>query len=1004
MYFLTRITDNSVICKSYDMFGTKIDGGLGSYGTYTVESVSSLPDLLAIIEATTANECLVLGVPKDGTTKGRYTTKKNRIKHKRIAICGDDFKHTEAGLFLVDCDDESQTPESLIAHLEAFNDAFKGVEWLQVNSSSALLIDDCGQTIHTKKKYHLYCLATHLQNVTHFVKAYESWAVEHKHSHYITSKNGSQLLRFPLDTAVYKSMQSRKVFESVGLAKGWSAPKQPKQHNQGGGVLDLSCFNAPAIAKKLKKEKAPKQGTTKVSPVVRVAKEKAQGAGVVFTHNLIAQQFNQSVDSLEKLIEVMGECGYEYSGNNRFIAPEQTSSTGNTSIKNDVPGDYQLYCFSDKSPFCGVIARPFDYLVHYKYQGALERAIEAIEATESDYLHHYSAGLSVQRLGGLQGVSDYIANCESFYLQAHLGDGKSQSTFTALKQQKARVLYINHSRGLSASVYQVAKSKGFSPSLYTDDAQIVSSSDFVITTINSLVKIRGQFQYIVIDEVVAVSDVLFASSGIMRTEEQYNALSKLKDLVNHTPIVLLDGDLTPTSNKLAQILGVKTVYKVAPQYKQPTICIKVPVSNKGKTIRQSPIPGIISTETKGVLVSDSKEFISVCKTTKENLLAITGDNSGEVLAQSFLSDVEEEAKKHNWVGYTSVMGCGVSITQVSRKVFGHYTGTVSPQSYYQMLRRYRVCEGDIVISSITRASFDKPMQQKEYQGALLVKFKRDVNSYLSISQDTMTQLVEGQAIHSATKALIESDANAAFLKYLSAVGVTVTTDYVVMEEEEVEALVEAKEEVKQQKAQMIVDASVLSDAQIKELDNKSGLTELESACKSKTYMIKTLMLEEADLTKSLAYQCLNSKLLSQVMMYRKVRAASEFEEGIAKDVFSFVFNVLREHRPLSDTEDKSIKPHTTSKALVQGLEAICAKYDKDVIADFFLHVCKLTVPDFASELEKRWLGLFLECFGIEKVSRKKVMGVPSFCLAVNQTCGDAVQRYRMAVLDGLISE
>ena len=1000
MHSLTRITDNAVICKSYDVFGTKIDGGLGSYGTYTVESVSSLSDLLAIIEATTANECLVLGVPKDDSTKGRYTTKKNRIKHKRIALCGDDFKPTEAGLFLVDCDDESQTPEALIAHLEAFSDVFKGVEWLQVNSSSALLIDDCGQTIHTKKKYHLYCLATHLQNATHFVKAYESWAVEHMHSHYITSKNGSQLLRFPLDTTVYKSMQSRKVFESVGLAKGWSAPKQPKYHNQGGGVLDLSCFNAPATAKKIKKEKAPKQVKTKASPVVRIAKEKAQGVGVVFTHNLTAQQFNQSIDSLDKLIEVMGDCGYEYGGNNRFIAPEQTSSTGNTSIKNDVPGDYQLYCFSDKSPFVGVVARPFDYLVHYKYQGVLERAVAALEATESDYLHHYSAGLSVEHLGGLQGVAGYIANRQSFYLQAHLGDGKSQTTFTALKAQDARVLYINHSRGLSASVYQVAKSKGFIPSLYTDNKDVVDAADFVITTINSLVKIRGDFDYIVIDEVVAVSDVLFASSGIMRTEEQYNALCKLKDLVIDTPIILLDGDLTPTSNKLARILGVNTVYKVAAQYKQPTVNVKVPVSIKGKTIRQSPIPGIISTEETGVLVSDSKEFISVCKTSKENLLSITGENSGEALAQSFLSDVEEEAKKHKWVGYTSVMGCGVSITQVSRKVYGHYTGTVSPQSYYQMLRRYRVCDGDIVISSITRASFDKPMQQSAYYGALVVKFKREVNSFQSINNDTMTQLVEGQAIHSTTKALIESDANAALLKYLKAVGVTVTTDYVVMDEVEVEALVEAKEEVKQQKAQMVVDAGVLSDAQVKELDNKSGLTSLESACKSKTYMIKTLFIDEADLTKQLAYQCLNSKLLSQVMMYRKVRGASVFEDGITKDVFSFVYNVLRDHRP-SDTEDKL---HTTSKALVQGLQAICAKYDKDVIADFFLHVCKLTVPDFASDLEKRWLGLFLECFGIEKVSRKTVMGKRLFCLAVNKQCADAVQRYRMAILDGLISE
>ena len=84
---------------------------------------------------------------------------------------------------------------------------------------------------------------------------------------------------------------------------------------------------------------------------------------------------------------------------------------------------------------------------------------------------------------------------------------------------------------------------------------------------------------------------------------------------------------------------------------------------------------------------------------------------------------------------------------------------------------------------------------------------------------------------------------------------------------------------------------------------------------------------------------------------------------------------------------------------------VCAnQYDKDVIADFFLHVCKLTVPDFTSELEKRWLGLFLECFGIEKVSKKTVMGERSFCLAVKKDCDDAVQRYRRAVLDGLISE
>ncbi len=957
MYKLTLCTSNhGRVCKAFNADGSTVAGGNLISGNYEVLSLSGLDDLGRVITRSKANSLLVLGEPTNGFVTGKLGLVSNSSGTSKVAISKAHFKPVEAGFFLVDVDDATVTTEAVISHLEAFSDAFKGVQWLRVNSSSALLKDAQGVEIVRKAKYHLYACATGLDNVRHFVKHYERWCDDNGLVKYIASKSGAQLKRYMLDISIYQPYHARKVFEGVELPKGFTTDKEPTFYNVGGKVLDLSGFTAPAITKQQKHVKnqqvKPVQGHTL-----------SVGDGVRYPDNRVATLFNKRIRNHATLNGLLISLGYKVGNTGRYLSPEQTTTNSNTQLLHDAPGAYALYCHSDSSPFCGLAYTPFDAYVHYGHQGCLKAAEKAVLASVSDIAHHYEGDVQTQHVDDFSPVVDALKKGKSIYLCAHLGDGKTQTVLNTFRHLKKRILYINHSRSLTADIARVAKCKGYKVATYTDSSTDIEAADFVITTINSLEKIDcSEFDVVVIDEVLAVTETLVSTKSTLKEAEQIKVMATLRDVCYKKQVLLLDGDKTPYTHALMKALRVGEVYKVAAQYEQPKVSWLKNTTKK----QHAAAPVLVSAakSTQCAFFSDSKKTVKILSEHEgwKNALTITGDNSGEDVVQTFLQDVEAQAAVTPLLAYTSCMGCGVSIVETARELFGYYCGTVTPQSFYQMARRYRRAIGTIKISVHHRRLLDDGVQLEDYQRALTKRLV-DVDDYDGLYDCYIT--IKSNFLN--CKQIWDSAPDIALMSYLQAVGVEVVSqEEVKLSGKDCDAVEEAQTTVEHNMIADVVGARCLTDVEQRAIEQQSGLTLKQTAAKTKTKICTVLGVDDDALDAHTVERCLFDGLLGKVVAARSL--IGEGGKGGKGKFYSGLLECVDGNR----TTGKQLN-HKLKQAL-QGLTRV------EQVQLFKLDL-GLSLPDVENDSRfSQWISNLLKHFGLVKADSKKTKGFYSFVL------------------------
>lgn len=955
MYKLTLCTSNhGRVCKAFNADGSTVAGGQLVGGTYQVLSLGGLDDLERVITQSKANSLLVLGEPANGLEAGKIGLVSNSDGQSKVAVSKAHFKPVEAGFFLVDVDDATVTTEAVISHLEAFSDAFKGVQWLRVNSSSALLKNAQGVEVVRKAKYHLYACATGLGNIGHFVKHYEQWCDDNGLVKYVASKSGAQLKRYMLDVSIYQPYHARKVFEGVELPKGFTTDKEPTVHNAGGKVLDFSGFTAPAITNQQKHVK--KQHVKPVQAVPRTV-----GEGKCYPDSYAGAIFNKRIRNHAKLNPLLISLGYKIGNTGRYVSPEQTTQDSNTQLLNDAAGAYALYCHSDSSPFCGRAYTPFDAYVHYGHQGCLKAAEKAVLASVDDIAHHYEGDVPTTHVGDFNPVVDALKQGHSFYLCAHLGDGKTQTVLNTFRPLKKRILYINHSRSLTADIAGGAKSKGYTVATYTDAPCDVAGANFVITTINSLGKIDcSLFDVIVIDEVLAVTETLVGQQSTLKEVEQIKALELLTDICQGRQTLLLDGDKTPYTHALMKALMIKEVYKVAAQHEQPKVAWL-----KNTTKKHSANPAVVgaSKSTQCAFFSDSKKMVKILSEHEGwgNALTITGDNSGEDTAQAFLQNVEEQAALTPLLAYTSCMGCGVSIVQTARELFGYYCGTVTPQSFYQMSRRYRRAIGTIKISVHHRRLLDDVVSLSEYHEALK-KGLVDAGLYGGLIDSYVT--IRANFLN--CKGIWDSAPDIALMSYLQAVGVEVIQEEVQLSGKDCDAVEEAKNTVEHTMVADVMGARCLTDVEQRAIEQQNGLTRTQTAAKTKTKICKVLGVDDDELDVHTVDRCLFDGLLGKVVAARAL--LGEGGKGARGRFFNGLLGCVDGNR-------------TTGKQLNHKMKQVLMGFTRVELVQLFKLDLGLSLPDVENDSRfSQWISNLLKHFGLVKADSKKTKGFYSFIL------------------------
>lgn len=968
MHKLTICTSTAGhVCKKFNADGSTVGGGNFISGTYKVLELSGLDELAQVITQSKATQLFVLGEPANGLTTGKVGLVSNSDGKRQIALCNNHFKPAEHGFFLVDVDDVDVTPDAVIKHLEAFSDAFKGVQWLRVNSSSALLKDATGWEVVRKNKYHLYACASGLQHVDGLMAEYKAYCESQGLVKYVHNKAGRRLTRYPLDVSVYSSYKSRKVFEGVGLPVNHVTDKEPAFYNVGGRVLDLSGFIAPAQPKKT----VQTQHTEKQRKNNAGARTSRVGTGKLYSHSRVGLLFNRRITTLASLTTCLNSLGYKAGANGRFISPEQTTTTGNTQLLSSKAGEFLLFCHSDTSPFCGRAYSPFDAFVQYAHNGCLASAEKAVLDSTDDIAHHYEGDVPTTHVPDFNSVVDALKQGVSCYLCAHLGDGKTQTVLNTFRDSGKRILYINHSRALTANIAEQAALKGFTVATYNDSVSVIGQSNFFITTINSLNKFSiGGFDVVVVDEVLAVTETLVSLHSTLKEKEQIKALECLIEGCERKQVLLLDGDKTPYTHALMQALSIKTVFKVAPQHTQPSIV----VLNNRTHKKQSKSAALVAASKveSGVFFSDSKKqatMLGVMESWKDAIV-ITGDNSGEKSAQAFLQNVEQHAANTNLVAYTSCMGCGVSIVNTMRELFGHYSGTVTPQAFYQMTRRYRRPVGAIKISIHNRRAFDDGVTVAEYKQVLQKRFEL-VDDYSGL-YDVYTTI---RSNFLYCKQIFDLAPDVSLLAYFKAVGLNVTTEQTILSDADCDALDDAKNTVEINMVADVMAQDCLSDSELKALDKQTGLTQQQTAAKHKTNICTVLGVDPLELDKHTVERALFDNLVGKVVAARGLVGVDDENNTIKGSFLKALLNCVDGSRVTGKQLNHKVK------------QALNGMGRNEQILLFKLEF-KMSLPDVENDSRfSQWVVGLLKHFGLVKKDVKKTRGTFSFVLAFDDDVG-----------------
>lgn len=760
---LTVFTSASIAGKQLQADGSWKQGGTVVKGTVRTVDVGTLDNLPALLTTLNARQFVSLGVLRDGRSEAPLATQAaiaaGRAQRGAVACANEYLTLPDSGFLLIDVDDGSE-PESVLQHLGAFMPTLAGVRWLALGSSRHKVIDPAGNIVCRKGGWHLYAeVADGLQYLDEFASAYEAWARQHGHARGVLSRDGRELERFPVDTVVWKSAGSRKIFESVKVPQGYRIERPVRWINPEGGALVIP---RPAAVDRAPAAKQIAPGAGKQGKRPGKVRERDD-------HPAVAA-YNAATD----LEEVLERYGYRQLTTTGWATPEQSGSSAGAHVYWGNPDT--VFHFTSKSALAGKSCTAFDLLAAYEYKGNRSAAFAAVcakympapaDAVKRDNLGKMGEGarqawlawlasarprylgqcalldgvgqrISVEawaaarnrpelvpeiqhaltkvrqhRFGGLHAPADWLErqHCTigeagavllrgtaSTFLQAPLGAGKTERALRPLVAAAAGpVLIINHLRSLSGELASKMAAQHY------QQGEPLRDDRPLVTTIHSLGKWRVQ-QWIesaapalvIIDEAAGVADVAFQPGGNMSETDRLDALGTLEKLRQAgARFILADGDVTPPARVLADMLCVSEWISAKGEYAQPTVAMHYATKTKGSPAT-TPLHDAIKGADALALFCDTKTEVCAWEQMLPGALALHRSNTGEARQSAFLDAPDASASSERRIVYTPVLGAGVSVTSVERPVFAVYSGHLAPHTTWQALRRFRrVADGVI---------------------------------------------------------------------------------------------------------------------------------------------------------------------------------------------------------------------------------------------------------------------------------------------------------------------
>jgi len=215
---------------------------------------------------------------------------------------------------------------------------------------------------------------------------------------------------------------------------------------------------------------------------------------------------------------------------------------------------------------------------------------------------------------------------------------------------------------------------------------------------------------IVLDEVESVVRHIL-SGGTIPASDRIAILDKFTLLLNScSRIILLDGHLTDaTVNYIAKLAPGKAVTKYENTFKAPLPKVEI-FKGSGAPLKASQIEAfkdlILKAERPAVFCDSKDDAISLYRQLEEihgfgTGLLLTADNATEDWQAEFTDNPDESIKKLQWkfIVATPLLqdGVDISIRDYFSEVFGMFGGVVSVNSVCQMVRRVRHPIGNIKI-------------------------------------------------------------------------------------------------------------------------------------------------------------------------------------------------------------------------------------------------------------------------------------------------------------------
>ncbi|NRP10106.1 MULTISPECIES: plasmid replication protein, CyRepA1 family [unclassified Marinobacterium] len=339
-----------------------------------------------------------------------------------------------------------------------------------------------------------------------------------------------------------------------------------------------------------------------------------------------------------------------------------------------------------------------DQLIREEVESHLDAAIKHIDdkVRKGKRINHPEK----LTISSIQDAYEYIKELKRgvVILKAPTASGKSFELIYPLLSSAVgnaqKAIHISHRRSIAANeglsgIQGLIHYQSVTPETETE----VSALNVVV---NSLVKWNLQpatkdLDFVFVDEATQTLNHIFES----KVERRAEVFNKLKETINSTDVaVLADADADDTLLDFVHRSGRDDVTIIEMPRAHTDIQIRV---GDYSAVSSKFLNAVHNGET-CILAIDNKETAvglaaKVQDTYKKKVLLVTSDNINGKQQKAFIKNPNRESKKYDVVIFSPVITSNLSITNNHfSRVFGLFSGVVSPSDAIQMLRRIRAAK------------------------------------------------------------------------------------------------------------------------------------------------------------------------------------------------------------------------------------------------------------------------------------------------------------------------